>query len=132
MGVLLKIIISRDSDGVHVNQARFNGKWYHISIRGFNCLGTTTNFGSIINLEVKPFHLSSSMNRPAFTKVSIFIEEIPMTGPLCVSRRASAGTTSRPANSLSSIQTMLILLWVFWRTLTSAPTNPPLAPLSIE
>ena len=31
MGILLKIIISRDLDGLHVDQVRFNGKWYHIS-----------------------------------------------------------------------------------------------------
>ena len=60
MEILLKIIISSNSDGVHVDQARFNGKWYHITIRGFNSLGTTINFGSVINLAIEPFHLSSS------------------------------------------------------------------------
>ena len=71
MGILLKIIISWDSDEVYVDQARFNGKWYHISIRGFNSLGTTNNLGSVINFAVAPLHLSSSMESPAFTKVHI-------------------------------------------------------------
>ena len=62
MGVLLRIIISRDLDGLHVNQARFNGKWYHISIRGFNSLGTNNNFGLIINLGAKPFHLTEVLH----------------------------------------------------------------------
>ena len=59
-GILLKVIISRDLDGVHVDQARFNGKWYHISIRGFNSLGTTNNLGSVINFAVEPFHFPAA------------------------------------------------------------------------
>ena len=98
MGILLKIIINRNSDGVHVDQARFNGKWYHISIRGFNSLGTNNNFGSVINLAVEPFYLPSSMDRPAFAKVGIFMED-SNDRMLCVSRRAEAVITFRPVNS---------------------------------
>ena len=74
MGILLKLSISRNPDGVHMNQTRFNAKWKHISNRGFNSLGTSNNFGSVINLTVEPFHLSSSMNRSSLTKMSIFMK----------------------------------------------------------
>ena len=68
------VIISRNPDGMHVNQTRFNGKWKHISIRCFNSLGTSNNLGSVITFSVEPFHLSTSMNKPFFAKLSIFMK----------------------------------------------------------
>ena len=74
MRVLLKVIISRNPDGVHINQFRSNGEWEHISSKGFDSLGISYNFGSVIHLAVKPFHLSSSMNKSPLSKMSIFME----------------------------------------------------------
>ena len=131
MGILLKIIISRDSDGVHVDQARFYGKWYHISIRGFNSLGTSNNLGSVITLAVEPFHLSSSMDLPALTKVGIFMEDSNDRTLLCIQKSCSSYHIE--ASQFMIINSNNVDLPVgFLKALISAPANPPLAPLSIK
>ena len=131
MGILLKIIIRRDSDGVHVDQARFNGTWYHISIRGFNSLGTNNNFRPVINLAVEPFHLSSSMDRPPFTKVGIVMEDSNDRTHLCIKKSWSSyhiqasqfmiiyfNNVDLPVgflNDLTSYQHQLILHWLLYQ-----------------
>ena len=131
MRVLLKVIISRNSDGVHINQSRSSSEWEHISRRGFNPLGTSHNFGSVIHLAVKPFHLSSSMNRSPFSKMSIFMENSNDSSFLGV----------KESSSSHNIQTSLFMIInahnidlpvCFCRILMSAPARPPLAPLSTK
>ena len=104
----MRVIISRNPDGMHVSQARFYGKWKHITVRCLHSLGTSNNLGSVIYFAVEPFHLSSSINRPTFAKVSLFMKN-PNDRSFWVSKRAEA---VRPLNSLSSIPTMLIFLSV--------------------
>ena len=131
MGILLKVIISRNLDGVHVNQTRFKGKWKNIFIRSFNSPSTSNKLGSVINYAVEPFHLPSSMNRSLFSKVSTFMENPNDRSFLGV--KESGSSLNIQTSQLMGMNTNTVdFLSVFCKILMTAPTRPPLAPISIK